>query len=129
MIDSRGNFEDIFRKEERKMRKNKNYKVKKITKYKIIEKITKICSKLKCYVTFFIIIEFIIMLFFYYFVTAFCEVYNKTQNSWLYDFFISFLISLLTNIIVCCIIAIFYILSIRYKIKCIYNIVLFLYNL
>ena len=129
MIDSRGNFEDIFRKEEKKMRKNKNYKVKIETKYKIIEKIKKISSKLKCYIRIFIIIEFIIMIFFYYFVTAFCEVYNKTQNAWLYDFFISFLISLSSEIIGSCIIASFYILSIRYKIKFIYNIALFLYNL
>ena len=129
MIDSRGNFEDIFREEEKKMRKNKNYKVKKKTKQKIIEKLKQIFSKLKCYITFFIIIEFIIMLFFYYFVTAFCEVYIKTQNSWLYDFFTSFLISLLSDIIISCIIAILYFLSIKYKIKFIYNIVLFFYNL
>ena len=129
MIDSRGNFEDIFRKEEKKMRKNKNYKVQKKTKYKIIEKIKKKSSKLKCCIRIFIIIEFIIMIFFYYFVTAFCEVYNKTQNSWLYDFFISFLISFSFDIICSFIIATFYILSIRYKIKFLYNITLFFYNL
>ena len=85
MIDSRSNFEDIFKKEEKKMRKNKNYKVSKKTKMKIIEKITIISSKIKSYIIIFIIIEFIIMIFFYYFVTAFCEVYKKTQKAWLYD--------------------------------------------
>ena len=71
MIDSRSNFEDIFKKEEKKMRKDKHYKVNKNKKYKIIEKVKKISSKLKCCIRIFIIIEFIIMIFFYYFVTAF----------------------------------------------------------
>ena len=129
MIDSRGNFEDIFRNEEKKLRENKNYKVSKNTKLKIIEKIKKISSKLKCYIRIFIIIEFIIMIFFYYFVTAFCEVYKKTQRAWIYDFFTSFLISFGVEIIGSCIIALFYVLSIRYKIKFVYNIALFFYNL
>ena len=111
------------------MRKDKNYKVNKNKKYKIIEKVKKISSRLKCCIRIFIIIEFIIMIFFYYFVTAFCEVYKKTQSAWLYDFFISFLISFSTEIIVSFIIALFYFLSIRYKIRFVYNIALFLYNL
>ena len=129
MIDSRSNFEDIFKKQEKKMRKNKNYKVSKKTKLKIIEKIKINCSKLKCFIRIFIIIEFIIMIFFYYFVTAFCEVYKKTQRAWLYDVLVSFLISFPTEIIVSFIIALFYVISIRYKIKSIYIIALFFYNL
>ena len=65
MIESRGNFEDIFRKEEKKMRKDKNYKVNKKRKYKIIEKIKKISLKLKCYIRIFIIIEFNTVFFVY----------------------------------------------------------------
>ena len=70
MIDSRGNFEDIFREEEKKMRKNKNYKVKKKTKLKIIENLKKIFSKLKCYNIFYyyrIYYHVILLLFCYSF--------------------------------------------------------------
>ena len=129
MIESRGNFEDIFRDEEKKLRKNKNYKVNKKTKIEILDKIQVISKKLKIQIVIFIIIEFIIMLFFYYFVTAFCEVYNKTQNAWLYDFFTSFLISFSYEILGAFIIAIIYTLALRYKIKILYNIALFFYNL
>ena len=69
------------------------------------------------------------MLFFYYFVTAFCEVYKKTQISWLYDFFISFILSLFVEIIFSFIIAVIYLLSKRYKLKFLYKITVFLYNL
>ena len=129
LIDSRSCFEDIFKKQEEKMRKNKNYKVSKKTKFEIIEKIKISCSKLKCFIRIFIISELIIMIFFYYFVTAFCEVYKKTQKAWLYDFIVSFIISFPTEIIVSFIIALFYALSIKYKIKFIYKIALFFYNL
>ena len=129
LIDSRGKFEDIFRNEEKKMRKNKNYKVSKQTKLEILEKIRKLSIKLKCKIFLFIICEFIIMIFFYYFVTAFCEVYPKTQSAWIYDFFTSFFISFAAEILGSGIIAIFYILSIRHKKKFLFNIALLFYNL
>jgi len=129
MIEARGDFEDIFREEEHKMRKNKEYKVNKKTKMNIILQIRHICLKLKNKINIFLILEFLIMLFFYYFVTAFCEVYKKTQISWLYDFISSFLISTLSEIFSAWILAIFYYLSIRYEINLIYRIVIFFYNL
>ena len=129
LIDFRGGLENIFREEEKKMKKNKNYKIDKQGKLKILDKIKKLTIKLKIKIIIFIIFEFLIMLFFYYFVTAFCEVYKNTQISWLYDFFISFVISLIVEIIFALIIALFYCLSIKYKIKIIYTITLFLYSL
>ena len=128
-IDSRGNFESIFRKEEKKMRKDRKYKVSREKKSVILNRIRETYIKLKYKIIIFFICEFSLMLFFYYFVTAFCEVSKKTQLSWLSDFFASFLISLLTEIFIAWLIAIFYILSLKYKIKLIYKIVLFVYNL
>ena len=128
-IDSRNKFENIFREEEKKMRKNRKYKVNRETKSKILNKIRETYVKLKYKIIIFLVSEFSLMLFFYYFVTAFCEVYTKTQMSWLSDFFVSFLISLLTEIFIAWVLALFYVLSLRYKIKCIYKIVIFLYNL
>ena len=129
MIESRGDFEDIFKNEEKQMRKNKQYKVSKITKKIILKDIRKIFIKLKRKIIIFFVLEFLMMLFFYYFVTAFCGVYKKTQISWIYDFFVSLLISFATEIFGAWILAIFYIISIKYKIKPIYQIVLFFYNL
>ena len=129
LIDSRDKFENIFRTEERKMRTNKKYKVSKSTKLKIKEQIKKISFKLKCKIIIYMIIEFILLLFFYYFVTAFCEVYNKTQLSWLLDFIISFFISIAIEIFMSLTIAIFYKLSLKYKLRIIYKIVVFFYNI
>ena len=129
MIDSRNHYENVFKEEEIKMRKNKKYKVNKEIKLKIIDKIRLISSKLKYKIIIFIIIEFTFMLFFYYFVTAFCEVYKQTQISWLYDFFISFLISLAAEILGSFLIAIFYIVSLKYKLKILYKIIIFLYDI
>ena len=129
MIDSRRNFEEIFRAEERNMRNNKNYKVSKEKKLEIFDKIKKLSCKLKCKIIIFIICEFSLMIFFYYFVTSFCDVYKETQITWLYDFLTSFIISLIGEFLLAFVIAIFYTLSIRYKIKFIYNIALFFYHL
>ena len=129
MIDFRGDLEDIFREKEKKLRKNKDYKVDKKEKKNIWMRIKKISSKLAYKIIIFIISEFLIMLFFYYFVTAFCEVYLKTQISWLYDFFISFLISFPTEISFAFFIALFYCISVKYKIKILYRIIMFLYSL
>jgi hypothetical protein len=129
MIESRGSFEDIFKEEEKKLRKNNDYKVNKKRKINIILKIRYICMKLKRKIIIFFILEFLIMLVFYYFVTAFCEVYQNTQISWLFDFFNSFWLSLLADIILAWILAIFYYFSIRYKLSFVYKVVLFFYNL
>ena len=65
LINTRGDFEELFKNEEKKMRENKKYKVLKETKKKILEKIRKIFYKLKCKIIIFFILEFSMMLFFY----------------------------------------------------------------
>ena len=108
--------------------KNNNI-ISKKTKFEIVEKIKICCSKVKLFIRIFIITELIIMIFFYYFVTAFCEVYKKTQGSWLYDFFTGFIISFAAEFGCCLLIVIGYLISIRYKIQFVYNLSLFFYNL
>ena len=129
LTDSKDDLENIFRKEEDKMRKDKKYKVNKIRKIEILKTIMKISTTLKYKIIIYLIIEFFFMLIFWYFVTAFCEVYEKTQISWILDYFFSFLLSLATEIFVSWVIAIFYIISIKYQLKFIYKIVLFFYHL
>ena len=84
---------------------------------------------MKIKIIFYIIIEFLLMIFFLYFVTAFCEVYKDTQLSWLYDSFISFILSIPIELLISFVISLLYIVSIRMKIKFLYNFVLFLYGL
>ena len=129
LIESRGIYEEVFRIEERKMRNNKNYKVSKEKKTEMYNNLIKICSFLKCKIIIFIVCEFSLMICFYYFVTAFCEVYKKTQISWLYDFLLSFLISFTFELIGALIITVFYFISLRLRYKLLYKIVLFFYNL
>ena len=129
LIDSRIFFEAVFRKEEKKMRKNGKYTINIATKKKILKEIAEISTKLKRKIIIFIISEFSLMLFFFYFVSAFCEVYKSTQISWIIDCLISILLSILTEAFISWIIAISYTISIRYKIKILYKIVIFLYHL
>ena len=129
LFDYRGNYEDIFRVEEKKLRDNKEYKVNSVKKLEIFEEIRKISSTLKIKIILFLILEFSIMLFFYYFVTAFCEVYKKTQISWLYDFFTGFIISFCVEILFAFLLTLIYKISIKYKMKFIYNLTIFCYNI
>ena len=129
LIDSRGKYENIFREEEKKMRKNRKYKVSRKTKIEILKKINDISKKLKIKIMIYFICEFSLILFFYYFVTAFCEVYNKTQISWIIDFLLSYLLSFATEIFLAWVLALLYVLSIRYKLKFLYTLVIFIYNI
>ena len=60
------------------------------------------------------------MIFFFYFTTAFCEVYRKTQNTWLMDCLISFILSIVIEISMSFVLTITYTLSIYKKIKFLY---------
>jgi hypothetical protein len=129
LINSKESIKEIFRKEEQLLRKNKKYKLDFNKKKDINYKIIKIFECLKFKIAFFIVIEFLLMLFFLYFITAFCEVYKSTQNSWLYDSFCSLLLSIPLELLISFIISLLYISSIRIRIKCVYDIAMFSYKL
>ena len=112
-----------------KLRKNKDYKVNKKTKKKILDNLIHNFNKLKCKIIIFFISEFTIMMFFYFFVTAFCEVYKSTQINWIEDFFSSFVISYAAGILEAFILAIFYFISLKFRSKVIYKVTIFIYNL
>ena len=119
----------LFRIEEKKMRKDKNYKVSKDVKNKIIVNLNKIFKVLKIKIIVFIISEISILLFFAYYMIVFCEIYKKTQMSWFSDSIVSFLISIPLELFSALLMACFYYISIRYDSKFIYNIVMFFYGL
>ena len=129
LTNSKDSIEEVFREEERKMKHDKNYKVKRKTKKNMLKNLFIINRNLKCKIALFLILELLIMFFFYYFVTAFCEVYKETQTSWIIDCLVSFLISFPIEFLLALIISIFYIISIKKKKKCLYRIAMIFYSL
>jgi hypothetical protein len=126
---SKDAIESLFRYHEKKMRKDKNYKVRNEDIIKIYENIYRIYKILKIKIVFYIITEFLLLLFFFYYITAFCEVYKNTQISWLSDSFVSFLMSFFVELFLSFLVATFYMTSIKYKFRTLYNITMFLYSL
>ena len=122
-------MEDLFRDEEKKMRKDSKYTVNNSTKKKILMDIYEINKILKLKILIFIILETLFLLFFYYLVTAFCEVYQKTQISWISDSFMSFLISFPIEFAVAFLNAVLYKISIIKKSKLLYKLAMGLINL
>ena len=129
LTNSTDSIVNIFRREEKLLRKNKNYKVSKKQKKIIFKNVLEQFKKLKTKLIFYIIIELLLILFFFYFVTAFCEVYRNTQASWVFDSALSFLLSILLELSISLFISSLYLTSVKYQIKFIYNIVLFIYRL
>ena len=129
LTNSKDENKDIFKKEEKKLRKNKRYKVNKSRKKMINNKLINIFKILKIKIGFYILIESLLMLFFFYYITAFCGVYQNTQISWLLDCITSCFLSFLYEIIYSLVISIFYITSLKFKLRTLYNISLFFYDL
>ena len=126
---SKESIEKVFRHQEKKMRKDKKYKVKDKTIMKIYEQLNIIYKYLKIKIICYIFIDLIFLVFFLYYITAFCEVYKNTQISWLTDSFVSFLMSILVELFMSFICAVLYKISIKYKCKTLYIVVLFFYEL
>ena len=126
---SKDSIENLFRYHENIMRKDKKYKVSNDDIIKIYKNLDSIYRILKIKIVFYIIIEFLLLLFFFYYITAFCEVYKNTQISWISDSFVSFLMSILFEIAMSFLVASFYMISIKYRFKSLYSIVMFFYNL
>ena len=133
LINSNKKIENVFREEERRIKRDKNKnkvsRISEIIKEEIFTKIIGIIKILKIKILIFIIFEFILMLFFAYYITAFCAVYKSTQSSWFSDSVVSFIMSNLMDIFISFIISILYTVSINYRIEILYNISIFIYDL
>jgi len=127
LTQSSDKIENLFREQEKYLKRDKNYKVKNDIKKNIEKRIIKIMKCLKIKIIIFIIFEFLIMLFFYYYIIAFCHVYKSTQISWLLDSVSSIIISFIISFLMSVIFSLLYKLSIRCKIKILYIIILWLY--
>ena len=129
LTNSKDEIKGIFKKEERKLRNNKRYKVHKLRKKMINNKLIKIFKMLKIKIAFYIVIESLLMLFFFYYITAFCGVYQNTQISWLLDCIASCFLSFIYEILYSFVISVLYITSLKFKLRVLYKISLFFYDL
>ena len=119
---------DIFKKEEEKMKKDKNYIVTEKRKIEILRSIEEIMDNLKKKIIILFVIEFIIMLFYWYFVTAFCHVYTNTQISWILDSFLSIIFSFIIECLFYILFSKLYRIAIESNICSLYKFVIFFYN-
>ena len=128
LSNSSNQFMNIFKGKENKMTRKKCYQISNKEKKMILRKMLDILKCLKIKLFFFFLFEFSFMLFFWYYVTLFCYIYNKTQYSWIVDGIYSICFTIIINFIISFILATIYKFSIKNKIKCLYYIMLFIYN-
>ena len=121
------NIRNIFKKEEDKIKKNKNYIINDERKKLILIEIQKILKRYKIKVIIFFIIELLLMLFFWYYVTVFCHVYQSTQISWILDSILSMITRIIIDLLLCLGFAKLYRIAIESNINCIYKISIFFY--
>ena len=128
LIQSNNNIEYIFRKQEKLLKSDRNYRVNEQTKREIINNIYKIVKYLKVKIKIYLIMELLFTLFFLYYVTAFCQVYQSTQISWLLDCLLSYVISLFFVSFFSFICSLLYKISIKCKKEVIYKIITYIYS-
>ena len=128
LIQSSDSIIELFRNQEKLLKSNKDYKVDIKTKEKIEKDLSGILKCLKVKIIIFVIFEFLFTLFFFYYVTAFCQVYQSTQISWLLDSISSYVISFGITLIISFIFSILYKLSIIYQVKILFSICQFMYS-
>ena len=119
---------EIFRKEEEKLKSDKNYKVTDERKEEIKKEIEEILKKLKIKNIILFIVEFVVMLFYWYYITAFCHVYTNTQVSWILDSFLTIVIGFIMECLFFMLFAGLYRIAIDNKVNLLYKFVMFLYN-
>ena len=119
----------IFLKEETKLKKNKNYSLDYPTKMKVFTDVEKVLKYYKIKSIIILTLEFLCILFFWYFVTAFCQVYLYTQGSLALNILIAILIRFVIEVLVCLLLAKLYDFSTHIDFECLYDTILFLYDL
>jgi hypothetical protein len=124
---STNQIRNLFREEEEKIKNNKKYTVSFQRKKEIICEVKRIMRNYKIKVIIFYIIEFVCMIFFWYYVTIFCNIYKKTQLSWLLDCALTIIIRIIIDFLLNMILALLYKLSIGLKSNCLYRVMIFFY--
>ena len=119
-------IEKLFRDQEDLIKNDKSYKVTNKKKKEIMNNIKDIMKCLRLKIIFFIVLESLVMFFFFYYVTAFCQIYKSTQKSWILDCLMSYAFSLAITIFISLVFGCLYKIAIKYKVKCLYQLIKFL---
>ena len=127
MNNSTNAIRNLFRDEEEKIKKNKNYVVSLQRKREITIEVNRIMKTYKVKVIIFYIVEFLCMIFFWYYVTIFCYMYKKTQLSWLTDCLLTIVIRIIIDFFLNFIFAFLYKLSINISSNCFFKTITFIY--
>ena len=122
-------FRNVFRNEEKKIKKDKNYVVTEQRKLEIQNEIELILKKYRIKVILLVVIELMFMIFFWYYVTVFCHVYQSTQLSWLWDSFLSMIFRFIIDVLLSLLFAKLYKVAVSSESRCLYSISLFFYLL
>ena len=118
---------DVFKKEEKKLKNDKNYEVNDERKSEIEQEIKKILEKQSKKNIAFFAIEILFMLIYWYYVTAFCHVFTNTQTTLILDTFFSIVFRFIIDCLLCWILSILYKYSIKHKSEKLYEIIMFIY--
>ena len=129
LLNPRRDLENIFRSEERKLKKDKQYVVSKSKKKEIIIRVNRVYKHMRVRNLIFIIFEFVFMLLIFYYITSFCCVFKSTQVSWLLGWVASFIFSIILEVFISFIIATLYREALSYQLKFIYKIIIFIYKI
>ena len=119
---------NIFAEEEKKIRKNKNYKIDYSAKMKIFAKVENALKYYKIKLGFFLFFVLVLILGFCYFITAFCQVYPNTQTSLLINCLISILIRFVVELLLCLLFAKLYLVAAKVEYVCFFKFMLFVYD-
>ena len=119
---------DVFKNEEKKIRKNRNYKITQQRKEQIRKDIENILNKHKCKILILFSFEIILMLFYWYYVVVFCHVFSGTQTSWLIDSALSMISRFIIDVLMCLLFAKLYRIGVASNYECLYKIALFFYG-
>lgn len=122
-------LEAVFREVEKKIRKKNKIDVTKKQKDIVLKQVKGIMNCLQKKILVFVILELILMMFFTFYVSAFCSVYKKTQNSWLTDGISSVFLSIIYEFLIAFFTCLIYNTSIKVKVECLYKISMFIYNI
>ena len=118
----------VFTREEKKLKKNKNYTLDNPTKKKIFSEIENILKNYKIKLALLLTFEFCLIVFFLYFITAFCQVYPNTQINWLFNSLSSVLIRFIFEVLLCTLGAKLYHISSQIEYYTFYKVMLFVYD-
>ena len=118
---------DVFKNEENKIRKNKNYKVTQTQKTKLKKKLKIFYKNINAKYSYYFF-EIIFMLFFWYYTVIFCHVFSGTQISWIIDSILSMISRIIIDVLTCLLFSKFYKVGVSSNYSIIYKIALFFYG-